>query len=122
MATDGARAGTLGNLEEFDPKSDTMAAYLERAAFYMDANHVADEKKTATLLTAIGKSTFQVLRNLVAPAKVKDKTFDEIADVLLKHYEPKPLVMGFSKTQTGPGVHGPVRGPVQGPVHGLVQK
>ena len=54
-----------------------MAAYLERAALYMDANEVADEKKTATFLTAIGKSTFQVLRNLVAPAKVKYKYFDQ---------------------------------------------
>ena len=102
---DGARAGTLGNLEEFDPKDDTMAAYLERAAFYMDANNVVNEKKAATLLTAIGRSTFQVLRNLVAPAKVRDLSFDEIADVLLKHYEPKPLVISerfnFNRRQQG---------------------
>jgi len=85
--TEGAttvRAGVVGNLEEFDPKNNTMVAYIERTAFYMDANNVPDEKKAATFLSALGKSTFQVLRNLVAPDKVKDKT---------QHYEPKPLVI-----------------------------
>jgi len=94
--TEGAttvRAGVVGNLEEFDPKNDTMAAYIERAAFYMDANNVPDGKKAATFLSALGKSTFQVLRNLVAPDKVKDKTFNEITAILLQHYEPKLLVI-----------------------------
>jgi len=45
--TEGAttvRTDVVGNLEEFDPKNDTMAAYIERAAFYMDANNVPDKK------------------------------------------------------------------------------
>ena len=99
------RAGAVGHLEEFDPKNDTMAAYIERATFYMEANNVAEDKKTATFLTTLGKNTFQVLRNLVAPAKVGDKTFPEIAEVLLHHYEPKPLVISerfdFHRRQQG---------------------
>ena len=45
--TEGAttvRTDVVGNLEEFDPKNDTMAAYIERAAFYMDTNNVPDKK------------------------------------------------------------------------------
>ena len=94
--TEGAttvRAGVVGNLEKFDPKNDTMAAYIERAAFHMDANNAPDKKKAARFLSALGKSTFQVLRNLVAPDKVKDKTFDDITAVLLQHYKLKPLVI-----------------------------
>ena len=56
------RAGAVGHLEEFDPKNDTMAAYIERATFYMEANNVAEDKKTATFLTTLGKNTFQVLQ------------------------------------------------------------
>ena len=71
----------------------------------MDANNVADEKKAATFLASLGKSTYQVLRNLVAPAKVKDKTLEEITAVLLQHYEPKPLVISerfhFNRRQQG---------------------
>ena len=99
------RAGAVGHLEEFDPKNDTMAVYIERATFYIEANNVAEDKKTATFLTILGKNTFQVLRNLVAPAKVGDKTFPEIAEVLLHHYEPKPLVISerfnFHRRQQG---------------------
>ena len=51
----------VGHLEEFDPKNDIMAAYIERATFYIEANNVAEDKKTATFLTILGKNTFQVL-------------------------------------------------------------
>ena len=34
-----------------------------------------------------------MLRNLLAPTLPKDKTLDEIVDVLTKHYEPKTLVI-----------------------------
>ena len=30
--------GTIGSLEAFDSKTDTVAAYAERAELYMDAN------------------------------------------------------------------------------------
>ena len=34
-----------------------------------------------------------LLRNLLVPTLPKDKTLDEIVDVLTKHYEPKTLVI-----------------------------
>ena len=34
-----------------------------------------------------------MLRNLQVPTLPKDKTLDEIVDVLTKHYEPKTLVI-----------------------------
>ena len=98
-------AGGVGKLEEFDPKSDSMAAYIEQAVLYLDANNVPESKRTSTFLCALGKSNFLVLRNLVAPDKLKDKTFDEITAVLLKHFEPKPLVISerfhFNRRQQG---------------------
>lgn len=99
-------AGMVGTLGEFDPKSDSMTAYIERAMMYMDANNVPQDRRAATLLIAIGKSTFQVLRNLVIPAKLQDKSYDNIVKTLLDHYEPKPLVIAerfnFNGRQQGP--------------------
>lgn len=99
-------AGVVGKLDEFDPKNDSMAAYVERAMLYLDANSVPEDKRAATFLSALGKSTFLVLRNLIAPAKVQDKTLDEIVQVLLKHYDPKPLVISerfnFNRRQQEP--------------------
>ena len=70
----------VGKLEEFDPKSDTTTAYIP------------GEKRAATFLSALGKNTFQVLRNLMLTEKVYEKSLDQMK-VLLNHYEPKPLVI-----------------------------
>ena len=80
-------AGVVGTLEEFDIKSESMAAYIERATMFLDANNVLQNKRAATLLSAIGKSTFHVLRNLLEPAKLHDQSFSDIVKALLHHYE-----------------------------------
>ena len=99
-------ARVVGTLEEFDPKGDSMAAYIERALMYLDANNVPQNKKAATLLSAIGKNTFHMLRNLMAPAKLQDQSFEDIVKALLDHYEPKQLVIAerfnFNRRQQGP--------------------
>ena len=45
------------------------------------------------LLSVIGAQTYSLLRNLISPSLLKDKSFDEIVEVLKKHYEPKPNVI-----------------------------
>ena len=37
-------AGIVGKLEEFDPKTDTMTAYIGRANLNLDINNVPREK------------------------------------------------------------------------------
>ena len=37
--------------------------------------------------------TYQMTRNLVQPAKPKDKTFKELVEVVQNHKEPKPNVI-----------------------------
>ena len=46
-------------------------------------------KRQATLLTLIGPTTYQQLTDLVAPAKPNEKTFEQLVEVLTKHYSPK---------------------------------
>ena len=46
-----------------------------------------------TLLSAIGKKTFAVLRYLVSPDNPKDKTLDQLVEVLKQHYELVTLVI-----------------------------
>ena len=45
---------SVGKLTEFDPKSDSMSAYVERVTLYFQANEVAEEKHVAVFLSAIG--------------------------------------------------------------------
>ena len=43
-------AGIVGQLEAFDPRSDSISAYIERAEMFLDANNVPEEKRVATFL------------------------------------------------------------------------
>ena len=61
--------------------------------FFWDANNVLGDKSAATFLSALGKNTFQVLRNLMLPEKVYGKSLDIVMKDLLNHYEPMPLVI-----------------------------
>lgn len=49
---------------------------------FFEAHDVGDEKQVATPLNSVGASTYGLLRNLVQPLKPKDKTFDEIMEIL----------------------------------------
>ena len=66
---------------------------MERAQIYFEANDIAEAKKVSTLLSVIGKKTFAVLRDLVSPDNPKDKTLDQLVEVLKQHYEPVTLVI-----------------------------
>lgn len=84
----------LGNLGEFDSRTNSIASYLERMQLYFEANAVADDRKVAVLLTVIGAKTYETLRSLLAPERPRDQTYDQLVSALLKHYDPKPLVIG----------------------------
>ena len=68
--------------------------YVERVKQYFVANAIDTEaRKKSVLLTIVGSETYSLFRNLVLPAKSADKSFDEIADVLKKHLNPKPIII-----------------------------
>ena len=60
---------------------------------YFEANTVENDRKVAVLLTVVGARTYETLRSLLAPARPRDKSFDELLGVLKKHFDPKPLVI-----------------------------
>lgn len=84
---------TIGSLTEFKPESERIEAYLERVQLFFDANGIEDEKKVAVLLTVIGSTTYALLSSLLAPRKPREKSFEELAATLRRHFEPKPLVI-----------------------------
>ena len=91
---------TIGSLEAFDPKTDTVAAYAERAELYMDANDMPETRRVATFLNCVGKIVYAIIRNLMIPDKPAEKSLNlkDIIAVMEKHFEPKPLVISkFNK-------------------------
>ena len=94
MSVTAAAAPFLGQLPSFNPEEETTSAYLERTIIFFEANKIEDDKQRITLfLNAIGAKTYSLLRDLLSPAALTTKKFQQLADTLTGHFEPKPLVI-----------------------------
>ena len=82
-----------GKLSEFQPETESIAAYLERVEVFYKANSIAEDKQVAVFLSVVGGKTFSLLRDLLAPAKPQDQTLATLFETLKLHFEPKPLVI-----------------------------
>jgi len=61
---------THGAIGKFDSQIEDWASYAEQLTEYFTANDVKSaDKKGAILLSDVGQSTYQVIRNLVAARK-----------------------------------------------------
>ena len=62
---------------------------------YFVANGIIEEGDTrrAVLLSSCGAPTYQLIRNLAAPAKPMDKSFTQIVDLVREHHQPCPSVI-----------------------------
>ena len=83
---------TLGKVDEFDATSkEEWPQYEERLTHFFQANDIDNAgKKRAVLLSVVGPVTYKLLRNLLAPAKPGEKTYDELVATLSAHYSPPP--------------------------------
>lgn len=84
---------THGTVGPFEPSSETWTAYAERLEQYFIANDVVSaDKKRAVLLSVCGPTTYQLIRNLLAPTKPTTKSFDELVKLVKDHHHPAPSV------------------------------
>ena len=84
----------IGKIEQFKAEEEWITAYLERVELYFAANDIdEDEKKVTVFLSVVGIQAYPLLRDLVSPAKPKEKTFKQLMEVLKKHYEPTQIVI-----------------------------
>ena len=84
-----------GSIGEFDNTEEDWETYVERVDLYMYliANEITDAaKKRAILLSVCGAKTYHTIRDLVAPAKPTDVSYDDIVSQVQKHFNPKPVV------------------------------
>uniref|UniRef100_A0A8C4T5G1 Uncharacterized protein n=1 Tax=Erpetoichthys calabaricus TaxID=27687 RepID=A0A8C4T5G1_ERPCA len=81
----------LGRSDEFKPGTQWWLAHTERSGLFFVTNSTAQDKRVATLLSVM--STYRLLRNRVQLLKPKDKTFEQIVEILKGHFESKLLVI-----------------------------
>ena len=86
-------AATLGRIEHFQPEQESISSYLERMELFFTANDAADAKKAEVLLSCIGGTSYEVLKNILAPDSPGSKSYDDLASALKTHFEPKPSII-----------------------------
>ena len=86
----------IGKIEQFKPEEELITAYLERVELYFAANDITDGAKKVTVFLSVGGVlAYTLLRDLVSPAKPKEKTFEQLTEALKKHYEPIRIVIAI---------------------------
>ena len=94
-----------GAVGEFNSDQEDWVSYTERLVQYFVANGISEEgdKRRAILLSSCGPTTYQLLRNLVAPGKPTDKSFTQIVELVrdIINHAPSPLCSASTFT---PGV------------------
>lgn len=78
--------GTIPNFNQYSDNFDTYAEILDQ---FFIVNNVEDEKKSAFLISCIGAESYKTLRDLCHPFLPKQKTFDELAELLRKQFSPQ---------------------------------
>ena len=73
----------MGQIQEFCPDSESSTAYVERVELFFTANDIPAEKKVPVFLSVVGGTTYGLLRNLLAPASPKDKSFNTLQASIL---------------------------------------
>ena len=83
----------LGCTDTYNPDTDDWSAYVERLELFFLANEIKDDKKVATLLTVLGTKAYSLLRNIIAPSKPAEKTYEQLVDTMKSYVDPKPIVI-----------------------------
>ncbi len=70
-----------------------LEAYLERVDLYIRANKIANEDRGPVFLSIVGGKTYTLLRDVLAPDTLSDKSLSELKEALKRHYQPKRMVI-----------------------------
>ncbi|XP_072389541.1 uncharacterized protein [Diabrotica undecimpunctata] len=81
-------AGNISSLATFRI-GDDFEIFEERLEQYLLANLVEEARKVAVLLTLLSEDIYKVLKNLCAPSKPKEKSFDDIMALLKSQFKPR---------------------------------
>ena len=99
----------IGKVQKYVTGTD-WESYIEQLDFFFIANGINDAKtKKAVLLTNIPTETYQLIRDLVAPVKLKEEeiTYSIVVERLQKHLKPQKSALvaryDFDNRQRNPG-------------------
>ncbi|XP_063700309.1 uncharacterized protein LOC134830683 [Culicoides brevitarsis] len=78
-----------GQIPEFYGEGDDWNVYFERLEQFFAVNDVPEAKQSAFLISVIGSYSYKILRDLCHPSLPKEKTFNELCQLLERQFSPK---------------------------------
>lgn len=82
----------IGEIPKFYSQHDDWQVFTERLEQFFEINDVAEDKKRAILITSISDDVYKLLRDVCHPVLPKNKTFDELCELLNKQFVVKTSV------------------------------
>lgn len=82
----------IGSIPEFNGSVDDWNVYHERLEQFFEVNDIPEEKQVALLISVIGGDSYKTLRDLCNPVLPKNKTFEELSELLRKQYTPQVAI------------------------------
>ena len=67
---------------EFDEAKEDWLSYAERMEQYFIANEIKEEKRRAFLPSVCGPSLYQLIKDLVAPGKPSEQSFEHLVELI----------------------------------------
>ena len=83
----------FGRLNEYDASISEWKDYIEQLEQFFLANDVDDGGKKRAILLSSGSKTYSLIRNLVAPDRPSDKSFDQLVELMEKHVNQIPSII-----------------------------
>ena len=77
------------SMDKFDSKLEDFESYMERLEHYFTAAEIT-KNKASHLINCTDPPTFRLLKSQVAPAKVTEKTYEQLVTVLMDHLWANP--------------------------------
>ena len=83
-------SGINTNIEQFN-SSMNVDNWLDRLIFSFIALGIIEEpKKRAVFLTNVSPEVFKLIKNIVHPQKLEDRSFADLTKMLKEHLSPTP--------------------------------
>ena len=78
----GLKSGNGKNWTDTRVEREKVTAYQEWVQMFLVVNSIQEDKKVPVLLSVISGKTYVLLSSQLAPGKPKDKSFEELSEVL----------------------------------------
>lgn len=78
----------FSKFEPFNPTTCSWPAYAERMLNYFELYNVPNDKRGRILVDRINNATYEKLRELCEPVLPMHKPFDELSEIMEKHFNP----------------------------------